>query len=116
VGAFDLVYQQGIFPLRHNFHVEKRMVLLPGDSAYTDATTPKKPANDANEIANKLIQPDFGATDGTDLTQVNILEVIRKFSGRLEEGDIALIYYVDRRGQALGGTKQGNGVVKNLNT
>ena len=81
---------------------EKRVALVIGNSAYTDAPALKNPTSDATEVAAALRRLDFDVIDGTDLDIGTMRARIREFSRRIEGADLALFFYAGHGVQVAG--------------
>lgn len=72
---------------------EKRVALVIGNSAYKYAPRLENPANDADDMAEKLKGLGFDVIRGHDLDYNSARSTIRDFATRLDGADIALFYY-----------------------
>ena len=72
---------------------EKRIALVIGNASYQYAGPLKNPANDANDVAQKLAVLGFEVIRAIDLDTDGFDEVFNRFSKRLQDADIALLFY-----------------------
>lgn len=86
----------------HDAHAAKRVALVIGNSAYTDATPLKNPLNDAIDIAKKLRGLDFEVLLGVDLKLDKMLAIVRDFARKLSDADTALIFFAGHALQVNG--------------
>ena len=71
----------------------RRMALIIGNGAYTNAPRLKNPANDATDIAEALSKLGFNVDHGVDLTQKQMKFMIREFGQKLRGGGQGLFYF-----------------------
>ena len=81
---------------------EKRLALVVGNSAYRNAPPLQNPANDANDMATALQRLGFEVISGTDLDYLAMRDIVRRFSDRLSEASVALVFYAGH-GLQVGG-------------
>lgn len=74
-------------------HAAKRVALVVGNSAYQNAAPLKNPANDAEDMAEKLARLGFEVVVGLDLTNDQMKRKVRDFSQKLEDADVSLFFY-----------------------
>jgi len=77
-------------PLRA--YAEKRVALVIGNSNYQHAPTLITPASDSAAIGLQLTNAGFVVTSALDLNVVEMRRVVREFSARTDDSDIALVY------------------------
>ena len=81
---------------------EKRVALVIGNSSYAEAQPLKNPLNDATDIAGALKRLGFDVVLGLDLDYSGMRRTIGKFSGKLNDADVALFYYAGHALQVNG--------------
>ena len=81
---------------------EKRVALVIGNSAYTEGQALKNPLNDATDIAASLKRLGFDVVLGLDLDYSGMRKTIGKFSGKLNDADVAMFYYAGHALQVNG--------------
>ena len=81
---------------------EKRVALVIGNSTYAEAQALKNPLNDATDIAAALKRLGFDVVLGLDLDYSGMRKTIGKFSGKLNDADVALFYYAGHALQVNG--------------
>lgn len=72
---------------------EKRVALVIGNAGYENATTLRNPANDANDIAERLRSLDFEVILGVDQTEADFVDRLSEFALAADRADVALFYY-----------------------
>lgn len=72
---------------------ERRIALVVGNAAYTNAGVLANPANDAGDMANALRQLGFEVIAGADLDKRSFDSKLREFSRALPKADVALLFY-----------------------
>src|SRR5436190_5009829 len=89
------VFLLGLVPLLHGqVSAEPRRALVIGNSAYPpDAHPLKNPVNDARAMGGALKDLGFDVTLKLDLTQAQMEDAIREFTGSLGQGSVAVFYY-----------------------
>ncbi len=80
----------------------KRVALVIGNGAYSQAGTLTNPANDATDMANALRKFGFEVILGLDLDRRTFDEKVRAFSHALEEADEAVLFYAGHGLQVAG--------------
>lgn len=80
----------------------KRVALVIGNSAYTDADVLKNPYNDANDISAALKRLGFKVVLGLDLDYLGMRDKLKEFSANLDGADTALFYYAGHAMQVDG--------------
>ena len=73
-----------------------------GNSAYKNAPTLKNPANDASDMADTLQRLGFEVIRGMDLDYLAMRTAVRKFSEKLPEANVALLFYAGHGLQVAG--------------
>jgi hypothetical protein len=71
----------------------KRIALVIGNGAYTNAPPLKNPPNDARDMADALSQLGFEVEHGVDLDQRRMKSMIRQFGQKLKGGGQGLFYF-----------------------
>lgn len=71
----------------------RRFALVIGNSAYTHAGPLKNPRNDAADMADILRRNGFDVVDGIDLARAGMELKIRDFVGRIQDAEVALLFY-----------------------
>lgn len=74
-------------------HAEHRVALVIGNSAYPGKARLANPANDAEDIGNRLQELGFDVYQGTDLTIAGFDRILRSFRDALKTADVALLFY-----------------------
>ena len=72
---------------------ERRVALVIGNATYAYAPVLRNPRNDATDIAAELRKVGFEVVLGLDLDQQHFADTIQRFSGILNDADVALFYY-----------------------
>ena len=80
----------------------KRVALVIGNAAYSQAGTLANPVNDATDMANALKKFSFEVILGLDLNRRSFDEKIRAFSKALEDADEAVLFYAGHGLQVAG--------------
>ncbi|MGA7327505.1 MAG: caspase family protein [Rhodomicrobium sp.] len=80
----------------------KRVALVIGNSAYTQAGTLANPVNDAADMARALTGTGFDVILGLDLDRRSFDEKLRAFSRALEDADTAVLFYAGHGLQVAG--------------
>ena len=80
----------------------KRVALVIGNAAYSQAGTLTNPVNDATDVANALKKFGFEVILGLDLDRRSFDEKIRAFSNALEDADAAVLFYAGHGLQVAG--------------
>lgn len=81
---------------------DKRLALVIGNSAYKNAPALKNPANDAGDMADTLQRLGFEVIRGIDLDYTGMRNTVRRFSERLPEANVALLFYAGHGLQVAG--------------
>jgi formylglycine-generating enzyme required for sulfatase activity len=71
----------------------RRVALIIGNGAYTNAPRLKNPVNDATDIADALSKLGFNVDHGVDLNQKQMKFMIREFGQKLKGGGQGLFYF-----------------------
>lgn len=74
-------------------NANKRIALVIGNSAYTDAGRLANPANDAADVSTALTRLGFEVVTGIDLTIDQFAETLVEFGNRAQNAKVALFYY-----------------------
>ena len=80
----------------------KRIALVIGNGAYTDAPPLKNPPNDARDMAAMLRTLGFDVTSGINVNQRDFKRLIREFGLKLKTGGSGLFYYAGHGVQSKG--------------
>ena len=80
----------------------RRVALVIGNGAYTNAPGLKNPPNDARDMAAMLKTLGFDVTSGVNLNQREMKRVIREFGMKLKGGGSGLFYYAGHGVQSRG--------------
>ena len=80
----------------------KRVALVIGNGAYTNAPPLKNPPNDAGDMAATLKELDFEVTSGINASQREMKSLIRNFGLRLKAGGSGLFFYAGHGVQVKG--------------
>lgn len=80
----------------------KRLALVVGNGAYTNAPALKNPPNDARDMADALSRLGFTVEHGVDLNQRQMKSMIREFGQKLKGGGQGLFYYAGHGVQLKG--------------
>ena len=80
----------------------RRVALVIGNGAYSQAGTLTNPVNDATDMANALKTFSFEVILGLDLDRRSFDEKIRAFSKALEDADAAVLFYAGHGLQVAG--------------
>lgn len=81
---------------------DRRVALVIGNAAYGQAPTLKNPANDAADLARSLRDLGFEVIEGHDLTHLDMLASVRRFTEALRGADAGLFFYAGH-GLQVGG-------------
>jgi hypothetical protein len=81
---------------------ERRVALVIGNGAYSEAARLANPANDASAMAAVLQRLGFSTTVAVDVDRSAIIAAIDAFSGSLDSADIAFLYYAGHGIQIAG--------------
>jgi len=81
---------------------EKRVALVIGNSAYRHATELPNPSRDARAVAAKLKAARFNVISGLDLDRRGFDVVLRDFSRKVADADVALLFYAGHGLQVSG--------------
>lgn len=84
--------QRDIKPQNSSSNSEKRVALVIGNSAYTDAPL-KNPVNDARDMAQALAALGFEVIHKENLNQNDMKRAIREFGSKIRNGGVGLFYY-----------------------
>ncbi len=71
----------------------KRVALVIGNAAYTNAPQLANPRNDANAMAASLRNLGFVVEEGIDLDTAGMYAAVRSFGALAETADVALVFY-----------------------
>lgn len=80
----------------------KRIALIIGNGAYTNAPPLKNPPNDARDMAAALRELGFDVTSGINTNQRDMKRLIREFGMKLKNGGSGLFYYAGHGVQSKG--------------
>jgi uncharacterized caspase-like protein len=80
----------------------RRIALVIGNGAYTNAPRLKNPPNDARDMAATLKTLGFDVSSGVNLNQREMKRLIREFGQKLKAGGNGLFYYAGHGVQARG--------------
>src|SRR5438105_8867293 len=80
----------------------KRIALIIGNGAYTNAPPLKNPPNDARDMANTLRALGFDVTAGINVNQRDFKRLVREFGQKLKAGGSGLFYYAGHGVQSKG--------------
>jgi tetratricopeptide (TPR) repeat protein len=80
----------------------RRVALVIGNGAYTNAPPLKNPPNDARDMAVTLKTLGFEVSSGVNLSQRDMKRLIREFGQKLKAGGNGLFYYAGHGVQARG--------------
>ena len=81
---------------------DKRVALVIGNSGYKNAPTLKNPANDAADMAAALQRLGFDVIRGLDLDYQGMRTTVRRFSEKLPDAKVALLFYAGHGLQVAG--------------
>jgi hypothetical protein len=81
---------------------DRRLALVIGNGAYTNAPRLKNPPNDATDMADALSKLGFSVEHGIDLSQRQMKAMIREFGQRLRGGGQGLFYFAGHGVQLKG--------------
>ena len=85
-----------------NTNASKRIALVIGNGAYTNAPPLKNPPNDARDMAATLRALGFDVTNGINVNQRDMKRLIREFGQKLKAGGSGLFYYAGHGVQSKG--------------
>ena len=74
-------------------HAERRVALVIGNAAYSNAASLRNPRNDANDMAETLKKLGFEVQLGLDLDQKSFASTIEDFARALDGADVGLFFY-----------------------
>src|SRR3954454_352915 len=74
-------------------HADRRVALVVGNSAYSNAASLRNPRNDAADMAETLKKLGFEVELGLDLDQQNFAVTIEKFARAQDGADVGLFFY-----------------------
>jgi uncharacterized caspase-like protein len=77
----------------HGALADKRVALVIGNGAYSNAPPLPGSQADASTMANALAGIGFDVTIGTDLTRDNMIRLLRGFGERAQDADVAVFFY-----------------------
>lgn len=80
----------------------RRVALVIGNGAYTNAPPLKNPPNDARDMAANLKTLGFDVSSGVNVSQREMKRLIREFGQKLKAGGNGLFYYAGHGVQARG--------------
>jgi len=86
----------------NNAATSKRIALVIGNGAYTNAPALKNPPNDARDMAANLKTLGFEVSSGVNVSQREMKRLIREFGQKLKAGGNGLFYYAGHGVQARG--------------
>jgi uncharacterized caspase-like protein len=72
---------------------ERRVALVVGNSAYSNATVLRNPRNDASDLADALKRLGFEVLLGLDLDQAKFAGTIEQFARMLDQADVGMFFY-----------------------
>lgn len=72
---------------------EKRVALVIGNSDYEHVSRLTNPSNDAEDLGDALVRLGFDVTSGKDLDYREMRLVLRDFSEKAANADVALVYF-----------------------
>src|SRR4029079_10854535 len=81
---------------------DRRVALVIGNSAYKNAPQLKNPANDAADMAAALTRLGFDVIRGLDLDYSGMRATVRRFSEKLPDANVALLFYAGHGLQVAG--------------
>ena len=81
---------------------DRRIALVIGNGAYTNAPPLKNPTNDARDMATTLKSLGFDVTSGINTNQREMKRLIREFGQKLKTGGSGLFYYAGHGVQSKG--------------
>ena len=85
-----------------NTNTSRRVALVIGNGAYTNAPPLKNPPNDARDMAANLKTLGFDVSSGVNVSQREMKRLIREFGQKLKAGGNGLFYYAGHGVQARG--------------
>ena len=83
-------------------YADKRVALVIGNSAYKNAPQLKNPSNDATDMAAALERLGFEVIRGLDTDYSAMRKLVRTFSDKLGDADVALLFYAGHGLQVAG--------------
>jgi hypothetical protein len=83
-------------------YADKRVALVIGNSAYKNAPQLKNPSNDATDMAAALERLGFEVVRGLDTDYSAMRKLVRTFSDKLGDADVALVFYAGHGLQVAG--------------
>ncbi len=81
---------------------DRRVALVMGNSAYKNAPRLRNPVNDASDMGAALKRLGFDVMLGLDLDYSNMRTLVRSFSEKLPDADVALLFYAGHGLQVAG--------------
>lgn len=72
---------------------EKRVALIIGNGAYTNAPRLPNPSHDADDVAAALKNIDFDVIRGTDLDRAGMQDAVIRFARAAQSADVGIFYY-----------------------
>ncbi len=72
---------------------EKRVALIIGNGAYTNAPRLPNPPHDADDVAAALKNIDFDVVRGADLDQAGMQDAVVRFARAAQSADVGIFYY-----------------------
>jgi len=81
-----------LIPVSDSF-AEKRAALVVGNSAYVNARPLANPLNDARDMTRALKQSGFEVVEALDASKSQMDAALRSFTEKLNDADVALLYY-----------------------
>jgi uncharacterized caspase-like protein len=79
---------------------QSRVALVIGNGSYDDLNPLLNPANDADDIAAVLTSMGFDVTKGKDLGKEQFKSAVRAFYSKLDQAQVALLFYAGHGMQA----------------
>ncbi|HEX2886380.1 SUMF1/EgtB/PvdO family nonheme iron enzyme [Vineibacter terrae] len=83
-------------------HADRRVALVIGNGAYTQAAPLTNPANDARAVAAALERLGFEVVSGFDVSNADLRKAVRSFADKLVGADVALFFYAGHGLQVAG--------------
>src|SRR5262245_90423 len=81
---------------------DRRIALVIGNGAYTQAAPLSNPANDARAVAAALERLGFEVVSGFDMSNADLRKAVRSFADKLVGADVALFFYAGHGLQVAG--------------
>jgi uncharacterized caspase-like protein/peptidoglycan hydrolase-like protein with peptidoglycan-binding domain len=81
---------------------DRRIALVIGNGAYTQAAPLTNPANDARAVAAALERLGFEVVSGFDMSNADLRKAVRSFADKLVGADVALFFYAGHGLQVAG--------------